>query len=137
MVLDTSALIAILLGEPEAPALAEAIANDPKRLLSAFSALETAIVIEAKKGPSGGREFDLLLHKAAIDVLAMNADQVQLAREAYVRFGKGRHAAGLNLGDCCAYALARYSGEPLLFKGDDFSKTDVPIASYAAKDLPS
>ncbi len=137
MVLDTSALIALLLGEPEAPALAEAIANDPKRLLCAVSALETAIVIEAKKGPSGGREFDLLLHKAAIDIVAMNAEQVQLAREAYARFGKGRHAAGLNLGDCCAYALVRYSGEPLLFKGDDFSKTDVPAVSYAANGAPS
>ena len=96
MVLDTSALLAVLLEEPEAPKFAQAIAADPRRLLSAFSALETAVVIEAKKGEGAGREF-----------------------------GKGRHPAGLNIGDCCAYALAGYTGEPLLFKGEDFRKTDV------------
>lgn len=130
MVIDSSALIAILLGEPEAPALAAAIASDPKRLLAAVTALETAMVVEARKGPAGGREFDLLVHKSELAVVGMNADQVQLAREAFVRYGKGRHPAGLNLGDCCSYALARYSAEPLLFKGDDFSKTDIPPAPY-------
>jgi len=125
MVIDTSALIAILLGEPEAEELAIAIVNDPKRLLSAFSALEVGIVIEAKKGEAGGRDLDLLLHRAQIEIVAMTPEQCELARFAWRAFGKGRHPAGLNIGDCCSYALAKYSGEPLLFKGDDFAKTDL------------
>ncbi len=131
MVIDSSALIAILLGEPEARALAQAISNDQKRLLSAVSALETAIVIETRKGPAGVREFDLLVHQVQIEIVAMNEEQVQLARRAYSEFGKGRHPAGLNLRDCCSYALARHAGEPLLFKGDDFSKTDIPTVLYS------
>ena len=127
MVIDTSALIAVLLGEPEAEAFAMAIANDPKRLISAFSALEVSIVIEAKKGEAGGRELDLLLHRSQIDIVAMDSEQAELARIAWRTFGKGRHPAGLNVGDCCSYALSKYSGEPLLFKGDDFSKTDLKI----------
>jgi len=125
MVLDTSALLAVLLDEPEAPKLARAIAADPRRLLSAFSALETAVVIEAKKGEGAGREFDLLVHKAGLDIVPLDSGQVELARSAWRRFGRGRHPAGLNIGDCCSYALARYTGEPLLFKGEDFGKTDV------------
>lgn len=130
MVVDSSALFAILLAEKEAAAMASALASDARRLVSAVSALETAIVIEVKKGPSGGREFDLLVHKTGIEVVGMNADQVQLAREAYLHYGKGRHEAALNMGDCCSYALARYSGEDLLFKGKDFSKTDIPRVPY-------
>jgi len=125
MVLDTSALLAVLLEEPEAPGFARAIAADPRRLLSAFSALETAVVIEAKKGEGAGREFDLLVHKAGLDIVPLDSGQVELARSAWRRFGRGRHPAGLNIGDCCSYALARYTGEPLLFKGEDFGKTDV------------
>ena len=125
MVIDTSALIAILFGEPEAETFARAIADDPKKIISAFTALETEIVVEAKKGEAGGREFDLLMHRAHIEIVAMNADQVELARTAWRVYGKGNHPAGLNIGDCCAYALSKYSGEPLLFKGDDFNKTDV------------
>lgn len=125
MVLDTSALLAILLDEPDAPAIAEAIADDPRRLASAFTALETSIVIEAKKGEEGGREFDLLAVRTGLDVVAMDAGQVELARAAWRRYGKGRHPAGLNIGDCCSYALSRLTGEPLLFKGDDFARTDV------------
>ncbi len=127
MVIDTSALVAILLGEPEALAFAEAIAKDPKRLVSVFSLLETGIVIEAKKGDVGGRELDLLIHLANIEVVAMDPGQVDIARSAWRSFGKGRHPAGFNIGDCCAYALSKYSGEPLLFKGDDFSKADVSV----------
>jgi ribonuclease VapC len=123
-------LLAILLGENEAAAFARAIAAEPRRLLSAVSALEAAIVIETKKGPPGGRELDLLIHRAGIEVVPMTADQVDLAREAYRRFGKGRHPAGLNLGDCCAYALARQSGAPLLFKGSDFARTDIARVPY-------
>jgi ribonuclease VapC len=125
MVLDTSALLALLLDEPEAEAYRAALEEDTIRLASAVTVLETAIVIEARKGEAGGREFDLLLHKGEIHVVAVDADQVAEARRAYRRFGRGHHAAGLNFGDVFAYALARSSGEPLLFKGDDFSKTDI------------
>ncbi len=131
MVLDTSALLAILLGEPEAEAFARAIASHPKRLVSALSALESAIVLQARKGPSGVRELDLLLHSTGITIVSLDADQVQIARAAYEKFGKGRHPAALNLGDCGSYALARSSGEPLLFKGDDFSKTDLTLVDSA------
>lgn len=125
MVVDTSALMAVLLGEPEAETFARLLADDPKILISAFNALESAIVIEAKKGEAGGRELDLLLHRARIDIIPFTADQVELARTAWRQFGKGQHPAGLNIGDCCAYALAKFSGEPLLFKGKDFSHTDI------------
>jgi len=130
MVIDTSALLALLLSEPEARAIAEAIAADPRRLLSAFTALEAAVVVEAKKGEAAGREFDLLAQKAGFDVVPLDAGQAELARSAWRRYGKGRHPAGLNIGDCCSYALARFTGEPLLFKGNDFARTDaraVPI----------
>ena len=131
MVIDTSALIAILLNEAETEAFAKAIAADPKRLISAFNLLEAAIVIEAKKGEAGGIELDLLLHRARIETVAISAEQVELARTAWRVYGKGNHSAGLNIGDCCAYALAKYSGEPLLFKGGDFALTDSPSARSA------
>ena len=125
MVVDTSALIAILMGEPDTETYARALANDQKKMISAFNALESAIVIEAKKGEAGGREFDLLLHRARFEIIPLNGDQVELALNAWRKFGKGRHPAGLNIGNCCAYALAKYSGERLLFKGKDFSQTDI------------
>lgn len=125
MVVDTSAVIAILLGEPETESFVQALANDPKRMISAFNALESAIVIEAKKGEAGGRELDLVLHRARIEIIALNSEQVELALTAWRKYGKGNHPAALNIGDCCAYALAKYSGEPLLFKGEDFSQTDI------------
>jgi len=130
MVIDTSALVAILLGEPEAEPFALAIAGDPKRLVSTFTALETAIVIEAKKGESGGRELDLLLHQAKIEMAPLTAEQFEIARSAWRRYGKGRHPAGLNIGDCCSYALAKCADEPLLFKGDDFSQSDIKVAYW-------
>ena len=125
MVIDTSALIAILFGEPEALSFTRAVADEPRKLISAFNALETGIVIEARKGEAGGRELDLLLHRAQIEIVAMTADLAELARIAWRKYGKGNHPAGLNIGDCCAYALAKYSGEPLLFKGNDFGQTDI------------
>ena len=128
MVIDTSALIAILLNETETEAFAKAIAADPKRLISAINLLEAAIVIETKKGEAGGIELDLLLHRARMEIVAISAEQVELARTAWRLYGKGNHPAGLNIGDCCAYALAKYSGEPLLFKGGDFALTDIPSA---------
>ena len=129
MVLDTSALLVVLLNEPEAPAFRLAIEADPVRLLSAASLVETAIVIEARVGEAGGRELDLLLQKAAIEIVAVTVEQAEIARHAFREFGKGRHAAGLNYGDCFSYALAQSLGEPLLFKGSDFSKTDVMVVA--------
>jgi ribonuclease VapC len=125
MVLDTSAVLALLFDEPEAEAIEVALDRDPVRLLSAASCLEASIVVEARLGDAGGREFDLLVHKAAIEIVAVTAEQAEVARDGWRRFGRGRHAAGLNVGDCFAYALAAVSGEPLLCKGDDFAKTDI------------
>ena len=125
MVVDTSAMIAILFGERETKDFVRALADDPKKMISAFNALESAIVIESKKGEAGGRELDLLLHRARIEIIPLNGDQVELGLTAWRKYGKGNHPAGLNIGDCCAYALAKYSSEPLLFKGKDFSQTDI------------
>jgi ribonuclease VapC len=121
-------LIAILFGEPEALSFTRVLAGETLKLISSFNALETGIVVEARKGEAGGREFDLLMHRAQIEIVAMNADQAEIARAAWRKYGKGNHPADLNIGDCCAYALAKYSGEPLLFKGDDFSQTDIQSA---------
>ena len=125
MVIDTSAVAAILFDESDAAALEGKIADDPVRFISAATFLEAAIVIEARLGDAGGREFDLWLHRAEIEILAVDAEQADLARRAWRRFGRGRHPAGLNYGDCFSYALAAARDEPLLFKGDDFIKTDV------------
>jgi ribonuclease VapC len=133
MVIDTSALVAILCDEPEAPQIEAAIEADPVRRISAATLLETAIVIEARYGEAGGRELDLLLHKASVEVEAFDAEQAELAREAYRTFGRGRHAAGLNFGDCFAYALSTCRGEPLLFNGEDFARTDVQCAIAPAR----
>ena len=125
MVIDSSAILALLFNEPEADDIEVAIDEDPTRLMSVASGLEAAIVVEARLGAAGGREFDLLLHKARIELVAVTSEQMEVGRTAWRRFGRGRHEANLNFGDCFSYALAAVSGEPLLFKGDDFSKTDV------------
>jgi len=125
MIIDTSAILALLFNEPEADEIEIAIDEDPVRLMSAAAALEAAIVVEARLGAAGGREFDLLLHKARIDLVPVTGEQMEVARSAWRRFGRGRHEANLNFGDCFSYALAAVSGEPLLFKGDAFSRTDV------------
>lgn len=130
MVIDTSAIVAILGMEPESARLAQAIEADPSRLISAVTLVEAGIVIESRYGAAGGRELDLLVAKAGFQVESVTAEQSDLAREAWRRFGKGRHSASLNFGDCFSYALARISGEPLLYKGDDFSYTDVGAVSY-------
>lgn len=129
MVIDTSAVVAILLDEPEAPRFELAMEQDPVRLIGAATLVELAIVIEAKLGEPGARELDLLVHAAALEVVPFTAAQAEVARSAWRRFGKGRHRAGLNLGDGFAYALAATSGEPLLCKGDDFPATDVRTVS--------
>lgn len=125
MVIDSSAIVCILLREPEADQFIRQIAEDGTRLMSTFSILETAVVLEVRKGAAGARELDLLLHEADVTSVPFTAEHLELAREAYRRFGKGRHPAKLNLGDCVSYSLAQYSGEPLLFKGEDFAKTDI------------
>ena len=130
MVIDTSAIIAILFGEPEADALTEVIAEAPDAMMSAFSVLEAGIVVEARKGEAGGRELDIFLHQARIRIIPLDAEHVATARTAWRKFDKSRHPAGLNIGDCCAYALAKHTGSPLLFKGDDFGKTDIPVVAY-------
>ena len=129
MVVDTSDLIAILLQESEADRFTVALRDASVRLVSAVSALEASIVIEARKGLSGGRDLNLLLHRANAELVACTAEQFEIARNAYRKYGKGLHPAGLNFGDCCAYALAKVSGEPLLAKGADFPKTDVALVA--------
>lgn len=125
MVIDTSALLALLLEEREAETFRAAIEDDPTRLVSAATLLETTIVIEARKGTAGGRELELLVRAAGVVVVPVDADQVAEGRRAWRRFGRGHHPAALNFGDVFSYALARTSGEPLLFKGDDFARTDI------------
>ena len=125
MVIDSSAIIAVLLNEANAAQIAEAIDSGSQRLLSAASLLEASVVIESRKGEAAGRELDLLIYRAAIEVVAVDQDQVEIARIAWRRYGKGRHPAGLNYGDCFSYALARSRGLPLLFQGEEFSRTDI------------
>jgi ribonuclease VapC len=126
MVLDSSAVLAILFDEPRRRAFTIAIELDPVRLISAANMLESALVAEARRGEAAGRELDLLLHRADVQVVPVDSQQVEIARSAWRRYGKGRHPAALNFGDCFAYALAAASGERLLFAGEDFTGTDIP-----------
>jgi ribonuclease VapC len=125
MVIDTSAIVAITASEPEAVNFQDKIIRDPVRLISAVTWLKAAIVLEARFGEAAAGEFDLWLHTAGFERVAADAEQTDVARWAWQRFGKGRHPAGLNFGDCFSYALAMTRGEPLLFKGNDFALTDV------------
>jgi len=125
MVIDTSAIVAIALNEDDAPYLERLIVDDPVRLISAATVVEATMVIETRLGDAGGREFDLWLVKIGADIVAVDAGQADAARRAWRRYGKGRHAASLNYGDCFSYALSMTRSEPLLFKGEDFAKTDV------------
>jgi ribonuclease VapC len=129
MIVDTSALIAILRDEPEASSCAHAIENRAVRRLSAANFVEAAVIIDASRDPVASRRFDELLKEARIIVEPVTEPQARIAREAYRDFGKGSsHPAKLNFGDCFAYALAKSTGEPLLFKGDDFVHTDIRAA---------
>jgi ribonuclease VapC len=130
MVVDTSALIALLSMEPESARLAVALESDATRLISAATVVEAGLVIESRYGPVGGRELDLLIAKAGLSTEAVTAEQADVARDAWRRYGKGRHSAGLNFGDCFSYALAKVTGEPLLFKGDNFTHTDIATIAY-------
>ena len=125
MIIDSSAVIAILFDEPEREKITRAIGDDERRFMSAATLLEASIVVEAKRGEHAGRELDLLLHRADVEVVPFDTEQSRVAMTAWRRFGKGRHPAALNFGDCFAYALAAVTGEPLLFSGTDFAKTDV------------
>lgn len=129
MVVDSSALVALLLGEPETSSFVAAIGAASRRLLSAPSYVETAIVMMARSGPEAREKLDRLLSDLAIEIVPFTRDQAALAITAYQQYGKGRgQAAGLNFGDCFTYALAKLRNEPVLFKGNDFSRTDLLIA---------
>jgi ribonuclease VapC len=129
MIIDTSVLIAILLDEPDRDNFLRAIDAAAARRISAMSKLETGIVMVGRKGPAAGREVDLLIAKLAATVVPFDEHQADIARDAFARYGKGRHRAGLNFGDCASYALAIAEAEPLLFKGTDFGATDVQVAA--------
>lgn len=125
MVIDTSALLAILQDEAERRTFNEAIEASDSRVLSVANYVEVSIVIESRHGAEGLRELDRFIERAGIDLVGVDLEQGRAARDAFSRYGKGRHSAGLNFGDCFAYALARVLEQPLLCKGDDFSRTDV------------
>ncbi len=128
MVIDTSAFLAILQDEPDRASFSKAIEAAAARRTSAATFLEASIVLEARQGADGVRLLDMLIESADIEVVAVDFAQAKIARRAFAHFGKGRHPAGLNYGDCFAYALARQLGEPLLCKGEDFSRTDLARA---------
>jgi ribonuclease VapC len=125
MVLDTSAILAILQGEPERRKFNEAIEAAETRSLSTASFVECSMVLESRYGPDGVRDLDLFIAKAQISLVPVDVEQAELARRAFRDYGKGRHPAGLNFGDCFAYALARATDAQLLFKGNDFTETDI------------
>ncbi len=128
MIVDTSALVAILTQEPDGPALGEEVAAAAWVGISAVTLVEAAMVLEARGGPAAGRRLEHLVAELAADICPVTERTARLAQEGWRRFGKGRHPARLNLGDCFSYALAQERGEPLLFKGDDFAQTDVKRA---------
>ena len=127
MVIDSSALLAILQDETERRTFTEAIEAADTRCLSVVNLVEAALVLERRRGPEAGRALDSFVAKAGIELVPVDAEQATMARSAFARFGKGRHPAGLNFGDCFAYALAKVSGDSLLFKGNDFSRTDILV----------
>jgi len=129
MVIDTSALVAVLLGEPERDDFIGLLADAPDPLIGAATLVEASIVMQAKTGDDGVGDLDDLLSALAVRVVAVDSAQAQVARDAFSRFGKGRSPAALNLGDCFSYALAQTFDRPLLFKGDDFAQTDVMPAA--------
>lgn len=128
MIIDTSALVAILYGEPEGPRFVQLIHDAETTRISVANYVELAMVVENQLGPDGMRQAEAFFRRAGISIEPVTLEHGELARQAFLDFGKGRHKAGLNFGDCFAYALAKTSGEPLLFKGNDFIQTDVEIA---------
>ncbi len=130
MIVDTSALVAILFNEPEGRRIVVSIADCVECKMSAASFLEASMILLARKGKEGVRDLDLLMARFRIRLAPFTESQALLARKAFERYGKGHHPAKLNLGDCIAYALARETGEELLFKGTDFGLTDITPAQY-------
>lgn len=125
MIVDTSAILAILLSEPEADRFTECLLAAENCAISAVSFVEASIIAESKGGDGSVRQLDALLRRTGISIQPVTEEHALVARQAFSDFGKGRHPAGLNLGDCFSYALAKASAEPLLFKGNDFRETDV------------
>jgi ribonuclease VapC len=130
MVIDTSAIIAILQAEPDAERLTLAIQAAAMPCISAASVVEAGIVTQRRRGDAGEHDLDVLLHELGVAVMPLTPDHTRFARSAFRRFGKGRHPAALNFGDCFSYALARALAEPLLFVGDDLSQTDIDVVLY-------
>ncbi len=128
MIVDSSAIVAILNREPEAGRYETAVATASNCRMSVINLFEASIVVEARGGVAAGHELDTFVDRAGITLMPVTADHVDAARLAWRRFGKGNHRASLNLGDCFAYALAKTTGEPLLFKGKDFTHTDIEPA---------
>lgn len=133
MILDTSAMVAVLYREPEAPSFALLIHDAETCRISVANYVELSMVVEKQLGHEGMHQADTFFRRAAIRIEPVTVEQGYLARQAFLDFGKGRHKAGLNFGDCFAYALAKELGEPLLFKGNDFSETDIRAATL---DMP-
>jgi ribonuclease VapC len=125
MVIDTSAVLAILFNEQDAAEFAKAVGDADEPRMSAVNYLEAALVIDNRGDAMARREFDQFMRRSRILIDSVNYEQARIAREAYHDFGKGRHRAGLNFGDCFAYALAKFADQPLLYKGEDFSQTDI------------
>jgi ribonuclease VapC len=125
MVIDSSVLVAIFEGEPEAALFSTAMERAPKRWISTGSVLEATAVLVSKRGPAARGMLDDFIRQSSVEIVPFDGDQLDLARSAFMSYGKGRHPAKLNFGDCMSYSLARWLGQPLLFKGDDFSKTDI------------
>jgi ribonuclease VapC len=130
MIVDSSAMIAMLFEEPEGHRIDAAIARSAVRRISSAGLLEASMILQSRRGADGVRDLNLLVAQFRIEIVAFTESQARLAREAFKRYGKGRHPAQLNFGDCMAYALARETGDELLFKGTDFSQTDIATASY-------
>ena len=128
MIIDSSAILAILLREPDAGRFEDAIADAWPRRMTAVALLEATMVVEGRGGTEAGDDLDALLKRTRVEFVPVTQEQAHVARQAWRRFGKGNHPAALNFGDCFAYALAEVTGEPLLFKGDDFALTDIEAA---------
>lgn len=136
MIVDTSAILAILFDEVDAPQYAHAIATTEVCRMSAANWFEAAINVDHRGHPTAGRDLDTLIERARVAIEPVTWEQVRIARQAYVDYGKGRHPAGLNFGDVFAYALAKFTGEPLLFKGHDFPQTDIEAFPLLSRHAP-
>jgi ribonuclease VapC len=130
MIADSSALLAIMLEEPEGHLFDVAILRSPFCRMSSAGLLETSMILQTRRGADAVRDLDLLIARSRIEIVPFTESQARLARTAFERYGKGRHPAKLNFGDCMAYALAKETGEELLFKGTDFGLTDIAVAAY-------